>query len=124
MLRKIIKILRKNSRINIKDIAHKLKINQSTFYGHFKSIPRLKFVSLIDFSKFNYIICMFITEKDPVFLEEASINNIFELKNSYLIEAVFKNNIERYDFIEKYSNLIIYNSQVLEIIKKESFLSK
>ena len=67
---------------------------------------------------------MFITEKDPVFLEEASINNIFELKNSYLIEAVFKNNIERYDFIEKYSNLIIYNSQVLEIIKKESFLSK
>lgn len=125
MIKRAISILRKNSRININEIADRLKIKRSTFYDNFNN-PNIyirRFVTLVDFNKLNYLTSMFITKKDNCFLEEKNVNNLFELEQNYLVEVIFKDLSELNNFTEKYNELIIKKMPVLETVKKEEFLS-
>lgn len=126
MIKKAVSIIRKNSRIKINELADKLKINRSTFYDRFLYLHFFikRFVTLIDFNKLGYFTLLFITKKDPCFLQESRVNNLYEQENNYLIEVLFRDLKELNNFNEKYDRLIIKKVDVLEIIKKEEFLSK
>lgn len=119
----IISCLRKNSRMHLTDIARKTSLPVSTVADRVKRLNRfvLKYTSLTDFSLLDHPIRIwFVLSAKPAL--SSCLNSVYRLRNGFLVEGVFKNYNEAFDFSEKLGARLKKQFVVVEDIVREGFL--
>lgn len=136
----IIKSLRNNARKSLVHIASKIQMPTSTVYdkvGRYEQGIIKKYATIVDFEKLGYFKRMFIiiqTKEDErnAFQEFISqnekVNSVYKINGDFdfLVEAVFKDEKEMYDFIRHLDGRFQTRKRlhsVIKDIKRESFLN-
>lgn len=135
--KRIIKLLRNNSRMKLKEISLELDMPITTVFERMKTIKKLilKNTSILDYKKINYPIKViyginaYDLNKDKIIQylnKDKNVDNLFHCNGSYniLIEAFFVDLNEANEFYESlklFYPMKITEHQVINDIKKEEF---
>jgi len=135
--KKILRILRDDSRISLTRIARELNIDIREVYNKIKQLENniiTKYSTLIDFEKIgfpiiiNYIIVPETKVEDKILrgflLNHTKVNNLYRTETGYISELIFKDMKEFSDFneiLEKFKLKQKKFHPVIKEIKREGF---
>ena len=133
----LLSYFRRNSRRNLTQISKETGIPVSTIFDRlrkFESDVICKHTSLLNFRALGYdiVVKMLVTvdkasrEKFQAFISRSmNINSAYRTNEGFIIETIFRNIKDMYEFNERLSELIIRKEEyfVIEQLKREDFLS-
>jgi DNA-binding Lrp family transcriptional regulator len=129
----IIKCLRSNSRIQLKDISRKTSLPLTTVFERMKKVGSLvkRYYSVLDYQSLKHPINIFylVRMENNRILLSSKINNIYRtnIRSTYLIEAYFMNMMQASEFCDEVCSMngrILSEYPILGEIKREGFLCR
>jgi DNA-binding Lrp family transcriptional regulator len=138
--KKILAVLRNNSRERIKNISRKVgkEIDEITHFLKGNSHCITKYTALLDYAKLGYDVRVFFVlsiskkEKEEVLRYLSyhdSVNSLFKINNGFdfMVECVFKNMKECNSFLEAFeARFLVYRKEdyfILDSLREQKFLS-